>query len=1405
MAFESNTNSEELRQDIEPAPNYTAEDTDPGNFNVDIFHIFDLLHKLSIPSASDAISSIEDSLDSQGLKQYVSKDNSKTRYLECLTNLLGFCLGEHINFQLKSQGRRDIDELWHLGSFQDYCLQQVKSDQFILTEIRKDMTRNDHLFSTAWLLIADYMQDRDHAYRNTPASGPGFESRASYKTLNQWSYTLWANEGKGNPAKLDEIVKFCGRVVTIGLCPPDSTTGLQRPAPTNAVMKLFYGKVTRAIEDSYNTKRTSSTSGSPTAEPLRVPGKSIFDRTGIQDSTEPFKTSSGIPSGSGNIFTAYEQQQELYYWGMNYLPVTSSPWIGFASQPLKSSILPGSSITLSDGTLRSIEAISTGDQILTQASSNVSVSLNQRPFYKPAKAKLITRNRLCQVLRSFILQLVCDLLMQKQRSLNPYQRIGRLAVGHIVFRLQGVEYAAVGIKSIEESEESAFDRVYAISLPDEHHTYHVNGYLVDTNSPSYSLKQTVNALRKVPTSKRLGLLSGFQELWSTFQKFEIQTIYRRLNWELFGQYNSPDGEDPALGILERRISFEDLKTSTALSRPKGVPIDYLTRGFLLKAHYPDRLPAGYDLPTLSLVDGYLLVQNEAQIRSTYDPHKRCFRWTHELQQQRFFEHGVVEIHSRAMSGTGVVFLSSEPDVQNVSSRDQGVYPFEAHARSLETLHSGKQDSDDGWESYGQWNLTLDRSVWPPDTGRTEPEDPVDGGIFEDGHLESPEGVKTGMIRFPVIEQLRDQINQKFAQNLGPFYKVVATIEDGLDSYTVMFSRATLVPFVSDTGLDIKKKFGVGFQSDLGIDVTLPALYQQMTFTFDALYTSFNGHLFEYDPTKRGYKGNRHLITGTRSYSLAAEECRLKISRAYAKVYKPGVAVAAAEQLQPAPVTKDLLALKDPSIPDLVQFTGYDERSIHNDTQLLIRNMMYYHMDTDQREKILREPKPLVPEDLPTSLADNLPSKLKSFFKEKYAPAFICRYVGRTQKYATSFTDQGFKNLWYWWEGNGKNCLSQSQEYNDINRLSSREAMKKRYADKLEPYLNNNPDQWAEDLYTALINSKHLMLVWANKPIQDGNNVINKQCNILDALSPSIDRAQSFFKEFMAFALDGGMSFADIEDGNQDQEYQWIHDSMKDLIVAILNGDDWISSEVREALIQDISDFEIQNGLNQQADNNQRAAAILEKSANFYARAGWLDVAAFAGSAMFKWAGETFDNLAAKYASKLPGVDKLKGLASASMACVSLVSGMVSLWGLVDSWDTMSDAAKATVIIEVMGMVLDAADKALDAWKSFKSQPASTAADEIIWNEKLGNVAQEIAGEEDFRVVIGDGIQADGVPVGSEPAERWNEDINSIAKDVPPGYEDAARKFNISGNLLRILNIILGIGLVVAMSFSLVND
>ncbi|EKV12208.1 Eukaryotic aspartyl protease family protein [Penicillium digitatum] len=1431
-------NSDAVQKYIERAPNYPPEDSDSDSSRLDGFEAYDLLYRLSLPAASHGIASVDGSLDSDNLRRFISADNSKLRYLESLTNLMSFCLGEHVDFQLRSQGKRDLNELYHIDGFKEYVLEQIVTDEFITNEIRRDIARGNHLFSIVWLLLADYFENREFAFRNSPASGPDFENKASHKTLSRWSYTLWATEGKGNPDRMDEVVTFCGKVATISICPPNSTTGLQRPTSVTTVMKSFYSQGMKAPrDDAYTKELQNSLDRLSDNEEIINEWKSYCDTLAssweIQVRHYWNKAFFHLfQEGQSRevkfwIATASDAQWNLYLWD-SYLPVLGNPYDKRSIRTPGCHILPGTLITFSDGESRMVEDVSPAHRILTQVNPNKSATAVAYPVDQPVKTKLMRLNGegsffpSSQVFHTPTGLRAAD--PEAAQILNPFQRIGQLDVGHIVFRLQGEKYEAVEVKAIEQTKETTLDRVYTLALPGDEQTLHVHGYLVETNAPGHTLRQTINALRKVPGSRRLGVLSHCKEMWPMFKKFDSQCINQRLNWELFGQYKSPDGKSPK---VKRSVSFRDqLKTEKALSRPTGVAIDGIARGFALTAHHPSNLPAGYELPTLSLVDGYLLVQGEVQLRSTYDSQDRSFHWTRELKQQNLFEHGSVQIDSRAISGNGVIYVSSESEAQAMPDRHQ-LHPFVAHAQSLESLHTAQQASDETWKYLSTYNVTLDQSPWPADTERTEPVDPVDGGTFEDGYLVSSANVKTRALRLPLVEQLREQINQKFNQKLGTFYKAISQFNtDGLETFKVVFSRAPLVPFVSDAGLDLKRKFSVGFESDLDIDVTLPTLFQQMNITFDVRYKTFTGYFFEYDPTKRGYKGDRHLVTGTAKPSSAADTIRSRVSQAYASVYKPGVTASLDETFQPAPVTKSLLKAKQTTIDDLMELSGYQETSLHNGTQQYIQQMMYYHMDDEQREKILREPKPIIGQDIPASLADNLPSKLKTFFKEKYAPAFICRYVGRTQKYSGSFTDQEIKNLWYWWEGNGPNSLSHSEEYNDINRLSSRASMLEKYASQLEPYLNDNPEKWAKDLHTELIDNKHLMEIWIDKPIQNGNNVINKQCNILDALDPGPDWANQFFTEFMAVALEEGGAAANIDDSDQDSQYKWVYDSMSDLIQAILNGDQWVSEDVRAALLQDINDFEEANGLNQQADAEQRAAAILEKSTVFMRElTTWMSYigkglqAAFGGSALFKWAGEAFDNVSSKFLSKLPGVAKLKGISSICMAGVSLASAAVSLWGLVENWDSMSDAAKATVIIEVIGMVTDAAGNAIDAFKSFTSKPATTATDQINMealneslsseirgsNEKLGSVAQEISGPEDFRTAIGDGIHGEGLPMEGGTNESWDQDVSSIAEDIPPGYEDAAKKFNISGNLLRILNIILGIGLVVAMSFSLAND
>ncbi|KAG8409171.1 hypothetical protein J3459_017659 [Metarhizium acridum] len=1450
--FQEDMSDHDLQAYVDRAATYPEDDPDPDNADIDIFSIWDLLNKLSIPSATDGIASLGSRDDPQNFRQYVDKNNSHLRYLECITNLLGFCLIEHINRDLKSRGALTIDDLWRYGDFQEYCLQAITNPEFIRTEIRTDMLRSDHLFSIAWLLIADYMQDRDHVGRNTPAAGVEFQNRSSYKALVQWSYTLWAEGGgKGDPEQMDSIVQFCGRVATLVLCPPDAATGVQVPAKTFTVTKAFYeigGGIGAFADDEYDQELRESLQRLQDQEDIVNEWQSYCMALTHQWEAEAvplwetglYRAFKAEKWDSAKFWVRYAYDQQYQYGWADYFPVTGEPWVG-DRQSLGSGVLPGTPIALADGSSRPVEAIRSGDGILVPGHPGKSAVVRQRPVRQSGETRLVGFNGQApcmpalQVFQTTTGPRAVD--VKGARRLNPYRHIGQLAVGHMLFCLEGGQCTTVEIKSIEQDEVPRSGLTYMLALPAEHQAYHAHGYVVDTNAPVHTLRVTKKKLRQVPEDQRLGLLSTCKELSPMYQRFDARTISQRLNWELFGQYESPGGNGLVPWKSVASLPFRDrLKLRKVLAAPKGVAIERLRRRFCLDAHAPDDLPAGYQLPTLIIVEGYVIVEDEVQLRSTYDPRQRRLRWTRELQQHGLFEHGVVEIYSEATAGHGVIYLSPESEPQKAPSRDQ-THPFEARARSLDPRYDNTRAAGgDGsvWTTLGEWQMTYDRSVWPPEEAdRTEPKDPRDAGTIEDGWW-TAQGVDIPGVRLPSIDNLRDQINQKHGQQLRDFYQVAAKLyigdnaDDTYDLYSVRWDRAPLVPFVSDAGLDVRKTFDVGF-SDLDIDMTIPALFQEMTLKLDDSNwdnETITGYFFEYDPTKRGNKGNRHLVTGTLKNPEAVHAYRSKISQAYAAIARPEQTDdVAGDRPRPAWITEGLLT-STTSIKNLMNLAGYDEKSVHNETQSLIKEMMLYHMDDKQRDKILQQPKPVIDKDIPASLADNLPQKLKDFFKDKYAPAFICRYVGRTSKYMKDFKPQEMNDLWYWWQGNGKKSLSQSQEYNDINRLSSREAMFQANKEQLEAYLADSPDDWAEQLCGYLLSHPTQLRQWAHFPIDgNGNNLINKQCNILDALSPSKDWSEQFFNKFMAIALSDSLGYADIEpDGDQDAKYPWLHDSMHDLIVKVLDDDPSISSDVKQALQEQIEKFEEQNGLNQQADSEQRAAAILDKSASFMRElTGWLTYigkglqSAFGGTSLWKWAGEAFDRVASKI--PLKGAAMLKGISSICMVGITLAMAAVNVWSLVSSWDTMSDSQRTDVIIQVIRMVADGVDKAIDAFKNFQSKPASTPADELDMEhlneslteeimeheEMVGEVAEKIAGDDDYRVAIADGLNYDGVSTASEGGETWNEDLDAIPKDIPPGYEEAAKRFNLSGNLLRVFNAILGIGLIVAMSFSLAND
>lgn len=157
-------------------------------------------------------------------------------------------------------------------------------------------------------------------------------------------------------------------------------------------------------------------------------------------------------------------------------------------------------------------------------------------------------------------------------------------------------------------------------------------------------------------------------------------------------------------------------------------------------------------------------------------------------------------------------------------------------------------------------------------------------------------------------------------------------------------------------------------------------------------------------------------------------------------------------------------------------------------------------------------------------------------------------------------------------------------------------------------------------------------------------------------------------------------------------------------------------------------------------------------------------------------------------------------------------------GLVGGWDTLSDDQRATTILELLKVTVDAVNGSIEAFKKFTSKPidapptaetelATATLDQSTKNKikgsgkELAGMSEEVNGEGTFRQTIADHMTEGGIPKeGEGSGERWNEPADKLPGELPPGGEDAAKKFSLEGNFLKLVNIFIGIGVTVAMTF-----
>ena len=163
---------------------------------------------------------------------------------------------------------------------------------------------------------------------------------------------------------------------------------------------------------------------------------------------------------------------------------------------------------------------------------------------------------------------------------------------------------------------------------------------------------------------------------------------------------------------------------------------------------------------------------------------------------------------------------------------------------------------------------------------------------------------------------------------------------------------------------------------------------------------------------------------------------------------------------------------------------------------------------------------------------------------------------------------------------------------------------------------------------------------------------------MNTLSPGNNKVDQWFEDIVAYSAEIGINYPYIDE-EKEVAGQWLHDSMQQLIIKILLGDPEITAEVRDALLKDLEEFELANGLDQSQTAQRRAANIMEKSAILNAElVNWVTAVgkglkkALEGVTGWTWANSGFGKTIEKVGGSMTEGKLLKGISTICIVSLS---------------------------------------------------------------------------------------------------------------------------------------------------------
>ena len=252
-----------------------------------------------------------------------------------------------------------------------------------------------------------------------------------------------------------------------------------------------------------------------------------------------------------------------------------------------------------------------------------------------------------------------------------------------------------------------------------------------------------------------------------------------------------------------------------------------------------------------------------------------------------------------------------------------------------------------------------------------------------------------------------------------------------------------------------------FEKSLSTDFKLkiPMLINSISTVWTSNGSEFTGKLRGYDPLGDGNNGTTHLVAGSRTVEPPLFFAAVRAASETSSTVPIHEAHAPAPRLNIhlLKITRDTTAKK---IETLAK-TTHDQKDINRKTEEIIKKVMLYHMDDNERKMFFKVEKPT---DLDTDFADSLDTTCgkdtKEWFKKTYARAYICQILTQHSiglDGAQKFTETEKRNIRYFWNGHGTSCLSREDRYKTLEKKIARKLI-------LATVLSDDPHDTIENTY-----------------------------------------------------------------------------------------------------------------------------------------------------------------------------------------------------------------------------------------------------------------------------------------------------------------------------------------------------